>query len=303
MNLCKTTQTGVSESSYTGTKPICTEDIISRRVLRNKVNEIEQTLLNTEGVIAEIATKHTFSDGGYYRSITIPKGTLLTGKIHRVRHRNILSKGSVSVLSEFGPQHCTAPFEFISEPWTKRVIFAHEDSVWTTFHVTTETSISKIEHEVIAPDYSEIETLEDNFLKGIENLEGLFDNVKESRADFKDVVAYCGLTLKDVWLMSINKKDQTPFTSEHPVEVKKSPIRGKGLFVTEDVAAGELLAVARLGGKRTPAGRYTNHGVLPNAEMQLVGDTDIHLISLQPIEKGTEILTDYLNNYMVSKGK
>jgi len=103
----------------------------------------------------EIPVKHHFSQGVYAREITIPKGTVLTGKIHKYSQLNILSKGDISVLTEEGIKRVQAPFTIVSPPGTKRVAYAHEESVWTTVHGTDETDLEKIETHFIAQNNAE----------------------------------------------------------------------------------------------------------------------------------------------------
>ena len=95
----------------------------------------------------------------YAREMMIPKGTLIIGKIHRHQHLNFISKGKVTVFTEFGQKHLEAPCTFISEIGLKRAVYAEEDTLWTTVHLTKfegEENLSKIESEVIAPSYNEM---------------------------------------------------------------------------------------------------------------------------------------------------
>lgn len=121
--------------------------------VRGKIERLEGMMKQFEGV--PIEPRHYFANGLYAREIFIPKGTLLTGKIHKHEHLNIISQGEISVLTEAGPQRIKAPFTIVSLPGTKRVGYAHEDTVWTTIHATTETDIEKIEAELIAESYDE----------------------------------------------------------------------------------------------------------------------------------------------------
>lgn len=92
----------------------------------------------------------------YAREMFIPKGTLIIGKIHRHQHLNIISKGKVSVATEFGTKYLEAPCTFISEVGLKRAVVALEDTIWTTIHLTSKNSeedLAEIEDEVIAPSY------------------------------------------------------------------------------------------------------------------------------------------------------
>ena len=95
----------------------------------------------------------------YAREMFIPKGTLIIGKIHRHQHLYFISKGKVTVYTEFGEKHLEAPCTFVSEVGLKRAVYAHENTLWTTVHLTEfekEAELDKIEQEVIAPSYSDM---------------------------------------------------------------------------------------------------------------------------------------------------
>lgn len=137
------------------------------------------TILNAqarmEGMISVGACKdampdctltHTFSpihEGygccTYARQMFIPKGTLIVGKIHRHAHHNFIMRGKVSVATEFGKKYIEAPAVFVSEPGLKRAVYAEEDTVWVTVHLTKhagEGDLDRIEEETIAPSYEAI---------------------------------------------------------------------------------------------------------------------------------------------------
>lgn len=95
---------------------------------------------------------HRFTPGLYIREIFMPAGSVLTSKIHKTEHPFVISKGSVSVYSDNdGAQHITAPYTGITKPGTRRFLVIHEDTIWTTFHVTDKTCIEDIEDEIIEP--------------------------------------------------------------------------------------------------------------------------------------------------------
>ena len=101
---------------------------------------------------------HSFAPGVYVRQIFIPAGVLIVGKIHKHEHPNFLMKGKVSVLTESGGvEILEAPLQMISPAGTKRVVYAHTDTVWTTIHVTEKTDLVEIEEDIIAKDYDEYE--------------------------------------------------------------------------------------------------------------------------------------------------
>lgn len=118
--------------------------------------------------------QHSFSDGIYVREITIPKGVILTGKIHKHDHPNFLIKGKVKVFTEHdGFEILTAPCHMISKAGTKRAVEAMEDTVWVTVHhnPTNTTDLKKIEGNVIAPSYS-------HFVKFVASKTGIANRIK-----------------------------------------------------------------------------------------------------------------------------
>lgn len=116
-----------------------------------------------EDTLPQCTVKHYFTPQDekfgsytYAREMTIPTDTVIIGKIHRHRHLNIISQGKVSVITEHGPKHYTAPCTFVSEMGTKRAVHAKEGTIWTTIHTVSygsEEHLDKIEAEVIAPSY------------------------------------------------------------------------------------------------------------------------------------------------------
>lgn len=131
----------------------------SRTENRDKILRLQGEMLAMENIVGECEVKHIFAPGVYAREMTIPKGIVIIGKIHKHRHVNIISKGSCDVMTEFGKVHIEAPHTFVSEVGTKRAVLALEDVVWTTIHPTNETDLAKIEDDVIAKSYDEIKSL------------------------------------------------------------------------------------------------------------------------------------------------
>lgn len=103
-------------------------------------------------------TNHYFAPGSYAREIFLPKGSSVIGGIHRHAHVNVISKGRVLVATPSSDEveELAAPLTFISDPATKRLVHALEDTVWTTIHVTQSTDLQAIERELIAPGFDEL---------------------------------------------------------------------------------------------------------------------------------------------------
>lgn len=123
-------------------------------VTRATVYALEEAM-RRECELVELPVKHYFSQGVYARELFIPKGTVLTGKIHKYQQLNIMSQGEMSVLTDEGIKRVKAPFTIVSPPGTKRVAYAHEDTIWTTIHGTEETEVEKIEEKFIAQSEEE----------------------------------------------------------------------------------------------------------------------------------------------------
>jgi hypothetical protein len=126
--------------------------------MRGLIIALEQKMLSHANHLTavDLETHHHFAPGQYARELHIPQGMLLTGKIHKHAHLNIISKGDITVWTEDGMKRIKAPATIVSKPGMKRVGYAHEDTVWTTIHATNETDLVKLEEELIAKDFSEV---------------------------------------------------------------------------------------------------------------------------------------------------
>lgn len=117
----------------------------------DQIERLEREIAMLPSRLPDLPVFHHFAPGVYAREMRIPAGVLVTGKIHKTTHLNIVSAGELTVWTEDGMKRIRAPFTFVSKPGTKRVGLAHEDTVWTTIHATNETDLEKIEAEVIEP--------------------------------------------------------------------------------------------------------------------------------------------------------
>lgn len=133
---------------------------------RQKIIAFEELIKELPPV--EMPVTNWFSDGVYARELFIPKGTVLTGKIHKYSNLNIMISGELSVSTEDGVKRIKAPFIVVSPPGTKRVAYAHEDTRWITIHGTKETDVDVIEHQFVAQDEKEYLTFceEQKLLEG-----------------------------------------------------------------------------------------------------------------------------------------
>lgn len=120
-------------------------------VFREKIEVLEDKLRAMPQV--EIEPTHYHADGLYAREITIKAGTVLTGKIHNREHLNFILSGDISVATEEGTKRIKAPAVIISKPGTKRLGYAHEDTIWVTVHATDHHDLVLIERDLISDTY------------------------------------------------------------------------------------------------------------------------------------------------------
>jgi hypothetical protein len=123
----------------------------------------------------------------------------------------------------------------------------------------------------------------------------------EDRVDFARMLEEFGLSDWMLhYLMGRSAAEIIPFPRAVHVTLAPSPINGQGVFATQSFAAGEVIAPARIGGKVTPAGRYTNHAKNPNAAFVIGPSGDLHEIALRDINAGEEITNDYRLNARIN---
>ena len=116
---------------------------MSIRALEKAVGEMPQI---------EFDTKHFHVDGMYARVLARDKNVLLIGKVHKRRHLYIVTKGRVAVSNDGESATIyVAGDVIVSEPGTKRAVYALEDSICMTVHRTDKTDLDEIEEELIEP--------------------------------------------------------------------------------------------------------------------------------------------------------
>jgi len=166
------------------------EKIVSldKKEIRNAILEAEEHL---RGMVGSKTGKefdevcplvHKFVDGAYVREIFMPKGVFVTSKIHKICHPYFVMKGDCSVLTDEGVVRIKAPYSGITQAGTKRILYMHEDTTWITVHVTEHTDLEKIEDEIIAKSFDEL----DNILPTEEEIKILTEE-KFSIDDFREL--------------------------------------------------------------------------------------------------------------------
>lgn len=262
-----------------------------RGLMSKGIENAERAMLAYEQ--ADCPVTHYFGPGIYIRELRMKAGILAIGHRQKQRHMNVLLQGRVLMLQNDGSTvEVAAPMTFIGEPGRK-MGWVLEDVVW---------------QNVYATDLTDVPTLEAMFLDksmGWEEAELLrakaaHANAQHVRDDFHSMLEQYGISAQTVKQQSENTDDQMPMPQgAWKVKTGQSPIHGMGVFLTADCIPFEILGPARLSGKRTPLGRYTNHSPTPNAKMVLLPNGDINLVALREIrgcvggEDGEEVTIDY----------
>jgi hypothetical protein len=98
---------------------------------------------------------HRFTPGMYIREIFMPKDTILTTLLHLTTHPFFVLKGDVSVWYHDVPvQRYQAPYTGVTQAGTRRMLYTHEDTIWTTCHVTDLTDPDEIIESITSQDFN-----------------------------------------------------------------------------------------------------------------------------------------------------
>ena len=131
---------------------------------RSKIMELQNSLMEfvdgenvVKGDSEVFPLKHTFTDGIYIRQMSMKKDSFVVGKIHRHNHVWFLLTGMISVVDENNTVDHIAPCYVEAPAGSKRMIYAHEDSIWVNIHAnpTNTKDLKELEDLIIAKDYEE----------------------------------------------------------------------------------------------------------------------------------------------------
>ena len=122
----------------------------SKEIMKSRdevIDVVENIIANQPQV--ECPVTHRFAPNMYIREVFVPAGTLLTSEIHKKEHPHVLSMGKITMWDgEGGEVTVSAPYCGITKENARRVVFVHEDCVFTTFHVTEATTVEDAEKDI-----------------------------------------------------------------------------------------------------------------------------------------------------------
>jgi hypothetical protein len=226
----------------------------------------------------KIPVIHRIHGGMYMRQITIPKDCFLTGQIYKFNHFDVMIKGDITVSTDGGERKRLTGYNvFNGMNGKKRAGYAHEDTTWLTVHPFDGVDGEEIQERITAETFEELKEFQNN----------------ASNIDFYLMLKSIGFSHDE--MIAVSEFDGDLMEMPDHVEnvcVMPSKIGGKGLFATIFIESGLAICPARINGKRTPAGRYTNHGFQENAEMKL-SDGNAFIVAKTDIYAGEEITINY----------
>ena len=122
----------------------------------DKIRRVEALLpLVTEGIPIDSLTSHDWCDGVYCRRFFLPKDAAVVSKVHKKQNWFLLFSGECSIYDGAGNSvRIKAPHLMVTEPGTKRIVYAHEDTVIHTFHGNpdNETDLELLEQRYVIPE-------------------------------------------------------------------------------------------------------------------------------------------------------
>ena len=116
---------------------------------------IEKEILQMPQVTCPV--EHYQIDGVYVRSMFIPAGTILTGKIHNFESIAILAKGRIRITNGTDSYIISEGHIMVDKPGVKRLGYAETDVIFITVHRTDNTEIDDIEKELVSATFEEYE--------------------------------------------------------------------------------------------------------------------------------------------------
>ena len=268
-------------------------------VSSDPVTQLARAVMEREQADCPVA--HLFGPNLYIRTLFMPAGVIAIGHEQRFEQMNIMLTGKVAMFTETGDiVEVTAPKTFVGKAGRK-IGFVIEDTIWQNVYSTSETDVDKLEEMFFNKDADF--HFKQSELLAIESAQRVAD-----RADYEALIAEMGYTQEMVDAEVNNVDDQIPAPQGASYRVCDSAIHGKGIFLEMSFGPGEVIGMARIGGKRTPLGRFTNHSASPNAKFVSTPSGDIVLVATSVIQgrkggfQGDEVTVNYREALELTRG-
>ena len=138
--------------------------LVDIKKLNKSVQEIQDIIISNNDIegfygdgkniveVPEIPIKHSFADQVYIRQMDMREGDIVVGAIHNHLHAWFLMKGRVLINNNGEQIEHIAPCYTVSEPGSKRFIYALEDSIFVNVHKnpTNTKDIKELEKQIVS---------------------------------------------------------------------------------------------------------------------------------------------------------
>lgn len=249
-------------------------------VTQDEIDNIIKKIHALDGVPCPIS--HYFAPGVYVREMVIPAGTVAVGHNHKEEHICTLTKGRIMFFRQDRKVEIwDAPHTILAKPGHK-IVYAVSECVVQNIHPNPDNcrdqdelerrfiTKNKLAHRIAESYVGDIATDHLDF--------ELMDYIPEP---------------EDLQYIELPEGFDTVIT------VRKSPIHGKGVFITIPVNQYNYIAPYKIGGDLTTIAKYINHSAAPNGDLVGLPNGDIVLMSKRNIlgctgdSLGEEITIDY----------
>jgi len=93
--------------------------------------------------------KHYFGPHLYIKEVTMPAGSVIIGKPHKVEHMCVMLQGKMILIADDGSKkEVVAPMTFVGTPGRK-VAYVLETTIFQNIYATDETDVVKLENMFI----------------------------------------------------------------------------------------------------------------------------------------------------------
>jgi len=127
---------------------------------RERMERLESAIINSTETLTEddFEYHHHFAHGVYVRELYAPAGVVLSGAVHKNSSVNMLTKGSVKVITDTGTYTMHSPATFVTDPGVKKGFLVLEDCVLVNaFPWDGVMTIDEIIADLSYPSYKEME--------------------------------------------------------------------------------------------------------------------------------------------------
>lgn len=257
---------------------------------RAKFELLERALFKLPQIEKEDYLLEEYYSGGMYcRKITIPKDAMITGRIYKFDHIEIMLKGSKITVSADGPKKHYKGFNVIEAKSGKRQVgLALEETIWMTICQVPENIPL---HEML--DYTTVSSYEEYYN---------FYN-KLNLIDYNKFLIELG-TSQDEMDKAVKSGGVATMSDKYDhIYVSNSELQGQGLFTKIAIKQGDIICPARVSTERTIAGRYSNHALYANSYPYSENGV-FYFVARKDIMENEEITSNYreIFNFRHSEG-